>query len=55
MKKEILIYDVLGQGAISSYTMSVRALKNLLHKDFGIKFRNMRVSRISSWREGLIR
>lgn len=47
MKKEKLIYDIKGQGAVSSYTASVRTLKNLLHKDFGIKFCDMRFARIS--------
>ena len=47
MKKEILIYDVNGMGAVSSYTLSVRALKKLLHKEFDIKFCDMRFARIS--------
>ena len=45
--KETLVYDVNGNGAISSAKMSVRKLKARLHQELKIKYSDMRVTRIS--------
>ena len=40
----MIVYDINGNGAISSHIHSIRKLKYTLHTEMGIAYRNMRVA-----------